>query len=172
MEMVTTFCGQEHLPLKWGIFSQNPLKCVRSKTLEISLMETSRGFESHPLRQQKCCVLASCEAKTQFFNFRIPTKSSGATAMQSKARPHLPVSRRHALARLQHTDALHPELRLRHVRHRRAGHGQLPDGPPLLLRISQIPPRSLTAVSPQGGSFSPATSTCAPVRAMVQCAPL
>ena len=33
--MVTTFCGQEHLPLKWGIFSQNPLKCVRSKTLEM-----------------------------------------------------------------------------------------------------------------------------------------
>ena len=35
MEMVTTFCGQELFPLKWGIFSQNPLKCVRSKTLEI-----------------------------------------------------------------------------------------------------------------------------------------
>lgn len=33
--MVTTFCGQEHLPLKWGIFSQNPLKCVGSKTLEM-----------------------------------------------------------------------------------------------------------------------------------------
>ena len=35
MEMVTTFCGQEHLPLKWGIFPQNPLKCVGSKTLEM-----------------------------------------------------------------------------------------------------------------------------------------
>ena len=33
--MVTTFCGQEHLLLKWGIFSQNPLKCVGSKTLEM-----------------------------------------------------------------------------------------------------------------------------------------
>jgi len=33
--MVTTFCGQEHLPLKWGVFPQNPLKCVGSKTLEI-----------------------------------------------------------------------------------------------------------------------------------------
>ena len=53
MEMVTTFCGQEHLPLKWGIFPQNPLKCVGSKTLEISLTATSHGFESHPLRQRK-----------------------------------------------------------------------------------------------------------------------
>ncbi|RGM19454.1 hypothetical protein DXC23_06920 [Eubacterium sp. OM08-24] len=34
--MVTTFCGQEHLLLKWGIFSQNPLKCVGSKTLSDS----------------------------------------------------------------------------------------------------------------------------------------
>ena len=51
MEMVTTFCGQEHLPLKWGIFPQNPLKRVGSKTLEISLRATARGFESHPLRQ-------------------------------------------------------------------------------------------------------------------------
>lgn len=59
--MVTTFCGQEHLLLKWGIFSQNPLKCVGSKTLEINLTEMSRGFESHRLRQKQhpagCCFL-------------------------------------------------------------------------------------------------------------------
>ena len=56
MEMVTTFCGQELFPLKWGIFSQNPLKCVRSKTLEIELSERARGFESHRLRQQQSRV--------------------------------------------------------------------------------------------------------------------
>ena len=53
MEMVTTFFGQEHLSLKWGIFPQNPLKCVGSKTLEISLRATAREFESHRLRQTK-----------------------------------------------------------------------------------------------------------------------
>lgn len=46
--MVTTFCGQEHLPLKWGIFSQNPLKCVGSKTLEnerdAKLAEVTEGY--------------------------------------------------------------------------------------------------------------------------------
>lgn len=51
--MVTTFCGQEHLPLKWGIFPQNPLKCVGSKTLEINLAAMPRGFESHRLRQKQ-----------------------------------------------------------------------------------------------------------------------
>jgi hypothetical protein len=53
MEMVTTFCGQELFLLKWGIFSQNPLKCVGSKTLEISLRATAREFESHRLRHQE-----------------------------------------------------------------------------------------------------------------------
>ena len=56
--MVTTFCGQEHLPLKWGIFSQNPLKCVGSKTLEISLRAIAHGFESHPLRQKPSHIKA------------------------------------------------------------------------------------------------------------------
>ena len=45
--MVTTFCGQEHLPLKWGIFPQNPLKCVGSKTLEMRLPD-SRHVGSNP----------------------------------------------------------------------------------------------------------------------------
>lgn len=50
--MVTTFCGQEHLPLKWGIFPQNPLKCVGSKTLEMLCTEMYLGFESLTLRQK------------------------------------------------------------------------------------------------------------------------
>ena len=50
--MATTFCGQEHLPLKWGIFSQNPLKCVGSKTLEIRC--TGNGtVGSNPTRSAK-----------------------------------------------------------------------------------------------------------------------
>ena len=48
MEMETTFCGQEHLPLKWGIFPQNPLKRVGSKTLEIVLSVMSRHVGSNP----------------------------------------------------------------------------------------------------------------------------
>lgn len=53
MEMVTTFCGQELFLLKWGIFSQNPLKCVGSKTLEIMMPPEGRGFESLRLRHKK-----------------------------------------------------------------------------------------------------------------------
>ena len=84
--MVTTFCGQEHLPLKWGIFSQNPLKCVGSKTLEISLRAIAHGFESHPLRQKPSHIKAFAHMTGLFFSLKVTSaymifgKNSGVPA--------------------------------------------------------------------------------------------